>query len=130
MHGRHADVLHQRCDERLFRIAAIGHRGNARELEQTAAVLYVGHDHVNRFATRYRLSPKEASLVRHALEGLNNDEAADALGCSRPTVSTYWNRIFRKTGVSGQRDLVILVMRGAHALPVIKTARDGSHARR
>jgi DNA-binding NarL/FixJ family response regulator len=88
------------------------------------------HDDVNRFATRYRLSPKEASLVRHALEGLNNDEAADALGCTRPTVSTYWNRIFRKTGVSGQRDLVILVMRGAHAMPVIKTARDASHARR
>lgn len=88
------------------------------------------HDDVSRFATRYRLSPKEASLVRHALEGMNNDEAACALGCSRPTVSTYWNRIFRKTGVSGQRDLVILVMRGAHALPVIKTARDESHARR
>ena len=88
------------------------------------------HDEVKRFASRYRLSPKEASLVRHALEGLNNDEAADALGCTRPTVSTYWNRIFRKTGVSGQRDLVILVMRGARALPVIKTARDGSHAQR
>lgn len=88
------------------------------------------HDDVKRFATRYRLSPKEASLVRHALEGLNNDEAAGALGCSRPTVSTYWNRIFRKTGVSGQRDLVILVMRGARALPVIKTARDGADARR
>ncbi len=84
------------------------------------------HDDVHRFAARYRLSPKEALLVRHALEGLNNDEAADALGCTRPTVSTYWNRIFRKTGVSGQRDLVILVMRGARALPSLR-AKTAPH---
>jgi DNA-binding CsgD family transcriptional regulator len=55
-------------------------------------------DAVARFADAYKLSPRERELVRHALSGLNNDEAAAAFGCSRATISTFWNRIFRKTG--------------------------------
>jgi DNA-binding NarL/FixJ family response regulator len=68
-------------------------------------------DEVTAFAREHKLSPRETALLRLALSGLNNDEAAQVLGCSRATVSSFWNRIFRKTGVSGQRDVVILLHR-------------------
>jgi DNA-binding CsgD family transcriptional regulator len=64
-------------------------------------------DEVSSFASLYRLSLRETAVLRHALAGLNNDEVADALGCSPRTVSSFWNRIFRKTNVSGQRDVII-----------------------
>jgi DNA-binding NarL/FixJ family response regulator len=68
-------------------------------------------DYVTQFARSYKLSPRESALLRLATAGRNNDEAAAQLGCTRATVATYWNRMFRKTGVSGQRDLMILLMR-------------------
>lgn len=68
-------------------------------------------DRVVEFARNYRLSPRETDLLRCAVGGMNNDEAASALGCSRGTVSTFWHRIFKKTRVSGQRDVIILLMR-------------------
>jgi DNA-binding NarL/FixJ family response regulator len=71
-------------------------------------------DDVARFACKYRLSPRETDLLRQAVLGLNNDEAAFALGCSRGTVSTFWHRIFKKTGVSGQRDVIILLLRATY----------------
>ena len=63
------------------------------------------------FAAECKLSPKEGELLRLAIEGLNNDEAADALGCRRTTVSSYWARIFSKTGVRCQRDVVATFVR-------------------
>lgn len=67
-------------------------------------------DELSDFANRYRLSPNEKRVLECALLGMNNDEAASALKCQRSTVATYWNRIFRKTGVSGQRDVVVLLL--------------------
>ncbi len=67
-------------------------------------------DDLAEFARAHRLSPRETSLLRLALSGLNNDEAAATLHCSRATVSTFWNRIFKKTGVRGQRDVMILLL--------------------
>lgn len=66
-------------------------------------------DPVRRFARAHKLSPRETALVRFAVTGTNNDEAAALLGCSRATISTYWNRVFRKTGVSGQKEVIILL---------------------
>jgi DNA-binding NarL/FixJ family response regulator len=59
------------------------------------------------FASCNRLAPRERQLLLSAFHGLNNDEAANELGCSRATVSTYWNRIFRKVGVRSQRDVFV-----------------------
>jgi DNA-binding NarL/FixJ family response regulator len=100
-------------------------------LKQLAAA----HDHVQNFARTYRLSPREIALLRLAVLGRNNDQAAAELGCSRATVATYWNRVFRKTGVSGQRDVIILLLRDKHgsgSFPSARapgkplTSRDGS----
>ncbi len=74
-------------------------------------VVLTAADYVGRFASTYRMSPRETSLVRLALAGMNNDEAAAAMGCTRATVSSFWNRIFRKTGATGQRDVFILLLK-------------------
>jgi DNA-binding NarL/FixJ family response regulator len=71
---------------------------------------------VERFAQHHRLSPKETSLFQMAVNGANNDEAAEALGCARPTVSTYWSRIFKKTGFQCQRDVVAALVRHSEML--------------
>jgi DNA-binding NarL/FixJ family response regulator len=66
---------------------------------------------IDQFAKRHKLSPTEARLLHLAVEGMNNDEAACALKCARATVSTYWNRIFIKTSLRSQRDVVSGVLR-------------------
>lgn len=62
------------------------------------------------FVAAHGLSPQEARLLGCALHAMNNDEAAEVLGCQRSTVSSYWNRIFKKTNVRGQRDVLILLL--------------------
>jgi DNA-binding CsgD family transcriptional regulator len=76
---------------------------------RAARLLASRRDEVADFSRRYGLSPREAELLRFALAGMNNDEAAAELDCSRATVASFWNRIFRKTGVRGQRDVIILL---------------------
>lgn len=85
--------------------------------------LSAADDHVQNFARTYRLSPREVALLRLAVLGRNNDQAAAELGCSRATVGTYWNRVFRKTGVSGQRDVIILLLRQKHGSGSFPSAR-------
>jgi DNA-binding NarL/FixJ family response regulator len=66
---------------------------------------------VDEFAQRSRLSRRETELLQAAVQGLNNDEIAAALGCDRSTVGTYWSRIFRKTGASSPRAVLGLIIR-------------------
>jgi DNA-binding NarL/FixJ family response regulator len=61
---------------------------------------------VDDFAKKYRLSEREREVLFAALRGLNNQETAEELKCDRGTVSTYWNRIFAKTGWRSQRDVI------------------------
>jgi DNA-binding NarL/FixJ family response regulator len=61
---------------------------------------------VEEFARKYRLSEREREVLFAALRGLNNQETAAELDCDRGTVSTYWNRIFAKTGWRSQRDVI------------------------
>ncbi|MDX2054461.1 MAG: helix-turn-helix transcriptional regulator [Polyangiaceae bacterium] len=72
---------------------------------------------IENIVSRYRLSAKQRDLLRCALEGLNNDEAASELGCARQTVATHWNRIFKKVGCRSQRDVIstVLMVGGAAA---------------
>jgi DNA-binding NarL/FixJ family response regulator len=62
------------------------------------------------FAADHKLSGCETTLLVGAARGLNNDEVAELLGCTRATVSTYWNRIFAKLGRRSQRDVFCKVL--------------------
>jgi DNA-binding NarL/FixJ family response regulator len=49
------------------------------------------------------------AAVRYA----DNEQAADALGCSSATVRSYWRRIFEKTGHTRARDVMAELFRFA-----------------
>jgi DNA-binding NarL/FixJ family response regulator len=73
-------------------------------------------DAVELLARDSRLSRNETRLLHLiVVDGMNNDEAAGELGCARPTVSTYWNRIFEKTGYHCARDVISSVVRYRYA---------------
>lgn len=59
-------------------------------------------------ATNFHLSPQETRLLRCMMRGLSTEESAEALGCKPLTIPSYWNRIFRKSGVRTQRELLLL----------------------
>ena len=84
--------------------------GRSRSARGGAANTRVG-EVVRCFASTHRLSPRETQLLGLAVAGYNNDEAAELLGCSRATATTYWNRIFAKIGVRGQRDVLCALVR-------------------
>ncbi|HMA92174.1 MAG TPA: LuxR C-terminal-related transcriptional regulator [Polyangiaceae bacterium] len=71
-------------------------------------------DPVTQFLREHRLSPRESSLLKLSLSGWNNHQIAESFGCSRATISTYWNRVFRKTGVNGQREVLSLLFNRLH----------------
>jgi DNA-binding CsgD family transcriptional regulator len=63
------------------------------------------------FAGSFGLTPAETRLMEQLAGGATLEEAGDALGISRGTVKTHLNRIFSKTEVSRQADLIALVDR-------------------
>jgi len=71
------------------------------------------------YSRTYRLSGRESHLLAGAVEGVHDKWIADEWGCSRATVATYWKRIFAKTGVRPQRNVL------AHVLRFAGGAQDG-----
>lgn len=71
-------------------------------------------DPVTQFLREHRLSPRESLLLKLSLGGWNNHQIAESFGCSRATISTYWNRVFRKTGANGQREVLSLLFTRLH----------------
>jgi DNA-binding CsgD family transcriptional regulator/PAS domain-containing protein len=64
----------------------------------------------------YGLTGAEARLAERLLRGHGLTEAADQLGITRNTANTHLKRLFHKTGVCRQSELVQLVLRGPAGL--------------
>jgi DNA-binding CsgD family transcriptional regulator len=62
------------------------------------------------FVRRYGITPAECRVLMLLTQGMSPYDTADALGCSEPTVRTHMQRLFAKTGTSGQPDLMRLAM--------------------
>ena len=60
-------------------------------------------------AKHYKLSPMELRVLLAIVEVGGVPEVAEALGIAATTVRTYLNRVFVKTGIKRQADLVRLV---------------------
>jgi len=60
----------------------------------------------------YGLTDAEANLVQCFIEGYGLAETADVLEVSRNTAHTHLTRVFSKTGVSRQAELVRLILQG------------------
>jgi DNA-binding CsgD family transcriptional regulator len=56
------------------------------------------------------LTPAEARLALELLQGHRLTEAARRLGISRNTAKTHLQRVFEKTGVTRQSELMRLLM--------------------
>jgi DNA-binding CsgD family transcriptional regulator len=62
------------------------------------------------FVRRYGVTPAECRVLMLLTQGMSPHDTADALGCSESTVRTHMQRLFTKTGTSGQPDLMRLAM--------------------
>ncbi|MGE3828502.1 MAG: helix-turn-helix transcriptional regulator [Steroidobacteraceae bacterium] len=60
----------------------------------------------------YRLTPAEANLALHIMDGCTVEEAARRLGVSRNTVRCQIRAIFAKTGVTRQTELLRVLLGG------------------
>jgi DNA-binding CsgD family transcriptional regulator len=58
------------------------------------------------FVRRYGLSPREREAVKNALQRKSLRTAAAQMRISATTLREYWTRIFEKTGVRSQRDVI------------------------
>ncbi len=85
------------------------------QLEALIMEVVVRHDHwvhrVKEFAHVHALSRQEAGVVRCAVEGLDLEQTAKALGCAPWTAGTYWRRVFQKTGLRSRIAVVAAVAR-------------------
>jgi DNA-binding CsgD family transcriptional regulator len=63
----------------------------------------------SRLIEAFGVTPAEAKLITHLVDGLTLTAAAEALGVSRNTARTQLSSIFTKTGVNRQSQLVKLV---------------------
>jgi DNA-binding CsgD family transcriptional regulator len=64
----------------------------------------------------YDLTPAESRVVALLLEGNSIEGAAERLAIRPLTARTHLKRVFQKTGVTRQSDLVRLVMSGPSLL--------------
>jgi DNA-binding CsgD family transcriptional regulator len=70
-------------------------------------------DAVDMMATAYRLTTTEARVLASLLAGSTLAETAAALGIASTTARTHLDKIFSKTGVTRQADLIRLGARFA-----------------
>lgn len=64
----------------------------------------------------FGLTGAEAAVATQLVNGLSLDEAADALHISRNTAKTHLGRVFSKTGVSRQTELIRILLNASIAL--------------
>lgn len=58
------------------------------------------------FVEKYKLTKREADVIKLVCEGLNNPDIADALYISEYTVKRHLNNIFQKAGVKNRYELI------------------------
>jgi DNA-binding NarL/FixJ family response regulator len=67
-------------------------------------------------AKELRLSPQQAKIVELVLRSASNRQIAAALGLREPTVRTYLERIFVRTGSGDRMELAMRVLAASHDL--------------
>jgi ATP/maltotriose-dependent transcriptional regulator MalT len=83
-----------------------------RQEEQPLVCLYFsdetvsGHIDINALRQQSHLSRREADVLRHVLDGLNNQEIAEELGIALQTVKDHLSSIYLKHGVHDRFSLL------------------------
>lgn len=63
------------------------------------------------------LTPRELDVARGLLQGQGSADLAAALGLGTESVRTYRKRLYRRVGVSGQREFMALLLQASAAWP-------------
>lgn len=66
---------------------------------------------IARFGKEHGLAIRELLVLQEAVEGLGDKEIASALRLAPGTLSTYWTRIFNRTGLRSQREVLAAMVR-------------------
>jgi DNA-binding NarL/FixJ family response regulator len=87
-------------------------------------------DALGEFVVEYGLTAKERDAIFVAVQGLFNDEAADALGVTKEGLRKRWRQICNKTGCTTQQRVLAKIIRdlsedsgGSGLFPTITSAR-------
>lgn len=73
----------------------------------------------------YEFTPTEAKLARLLSNGYRLDEAAETMGIKYQTVRTHLKRIFSKTGIDRQSELIRLILTGPASFRLPQTTGEG-----
>ncbi|HVU02347.1 MAG TPA: response regulator [Polyangiaceae bacterium] len=68
-------------------------------------------DPIGEFTERYGLSPRERDAILVAVQGLFNEDAADALGVTKEGLRKRWRQICSKTGCTTQQRVLAKIIR-------------------
>jgi len=92
-----------------------GHRQRAAEAYSATSAVFVrkstweGDTHLETFAKQYKLTASEIRVMGAVMKGGSIKLMAETLGLSKATVKTHLQKLFQKTGVNRQSDLVRLI---------------------
>jgi DNA-binding NarL/FixJ family response regulator len=88
---------------------ALGARAALKSVQSIARETNVSLSRVRRHSDGDQLTESELELVRLLRDGLSNKEIAEVLHYSRKTVEAYLSRLYRKTGTTSRKTLVMAV---------------------
>lgn len=72
-------------------------------------MLVISMDRLQKFANRFGLSPREMDVLTFLARGRNVKHIANKLSISEHTAKAHVQRIYRKTGVHSQQDLIDII---------------------
>jgi DNA-binding CsgD family transcriptional regulator len=79
---------------------------------------------------RLKLSPRQADVVRHIMDGRSDRQIADELSISLVTVRTHIRRLFRRFDLNDRLELTLHVLKSVRSVGehnATDSERDASH---
>jgi DNA-binding NarL/FixJ family response regulator len=77
-------------------------------------LLPLGSDHWRAIFEHLRLSPMQVEVTTLLLRGAARKQIADALDIAEPTIKTYLDRIYARTGTTDPMQLAMRVLAVSH----------------
>lgn len=93
---------------------ALRHAKAAIDPLRTFPQLPLNDPHWRAIFSELRLSPQQIKIVNLVLRSAADREIASVLGLAEPTVRTYLQRIFLRTGVRGRMELAMRILEVSH----------------
>ena len=83
---------------------------------QSCPLLPIETEHWLAIVRSMQLSPQQARIVELVLRGMCLKQIAEAMSIGQPTVRTYLDRVFDRTGTRGRMELALHVLGISHQI--------------